>query len=138
MSWLEDDYINIEMTNNLNNYQLLKYTTETFAQLMFFLKQERQWQNLTLKIGYFEYDDWSADIYCILKEGEILFKHKRKEDKREWIHKTLTEKLIYAWGFEEINFDIYFDIINDYWKILNNNDKKLYDGLYDDVHCEFW
>lgn len=138
MSWLENDYINIEMTNNLNNYQLLKYTTETFAQLMFFLKQERQWQNLTLKIGYFEYDDWSADIYCILKEGKILFKHKRKENKREWTHKTLTEQLIYAWGFEEINFDIYFNIINDYWKILNNKDKKLYDELYNDVHCEFW
>ena len=138
MTW-EEKYIQ-DSIKNLNKYQKLVIATEHFANLMNFLKIYRKYNNLKLKIGYVEYDDWSADLYCILDEKKgIYFKHIIKEENREFINKTLTEQLIYAWGFDhDMLIDINFDIINDYWKILNNTDKKKYDSLRDDTHCMFW
>lgn len=128
----------IQINKKINNYKLLVIATERFSQLMYFLESEREYKGMSLKIGSFEYDDWKADIYCILDEYGVRFKHIRDFDKKSWSHKTLTEQLIYAWGFEEIDFKIDFNIINDFWNILNTEDKDIYDSLYDEVHCEFW
>ena len=137
MSW-NDTYINKETIDKLNNYQLLVFATESFTQLIYFLEQERGYKNIKMKIGNFSYDDWNADIYCILNEKGVSFKHIRDFDKSEWSHETLTEQFIYAWGFQEIEFNIDFEIINEFWKILNEKDKDIYDDLYDEVHCKFW
>lgn len=66
MTWSEK-YIQ-DSIKNLNKYQKLVIATENFANLMNFLKIYREYKNLKLKIGYIEYDDWSADLYCILDE----------------------------------------------------------------------
>ena len=133
-----DTYINIEVMNKLNNYKLLIHATEYFTQLMYFLEQERGYKNIETKIGDFSYDGWNADIYCILNENGVSFKHIRDFDNGEWSKETLTEQLIYAWDFEITQYNIYFEIINEYWKILNDKDKKIYDELYEEVHCKFW
>ncbi len=124
--------------NKLNNYKLLIHATEYFTQLMYFLEQERGYKNIEIKIGDFSYDGWNADIYCILNENGVSFKHIRDFDNGEWSKETLTEQLIYAWDFEITQYNIYFEIINEYWKILNDKDKAIYDELYEEVHCKFW
>ena len=138
MAWPEK-YLE-DSINNLNKYQKLVVATESFANLMNFLKIYREYKKKKKKIGYIEYDDWSADLYCILDEKKgIYFKHIRKEDNREFINNTLTEQLIYAWGFDhDMLIEINFNIINNYWKILNNSDKEKYDFLTNDTHCMFW
>ena len=135
---LEKIYINQDTINRMNNYQLLKYATEQFTQLMYFLETYRNKTNIKFKIGNFSYDDWTADLFCCYNENGLIFKHIRREDKKEWSHHTLTEQLIYAWGFEKIKFNINFDIINDFWKLLNEKEKENYDDLYDEVHSKYW
>lgn len=131
-------YIPESIKENLNNYELLVFATEEFVRFMYFLETERDCVEIKIKIGDFEYDDWKADIYCILDEHGISFEHIRDSDKKGWSGKTLTEQLIYAWDFKYIDFNINFDIINNYVKTLNNGDKYIYDSLYDEVHCNFW
>lgn len=131
-------YIEEKTIEKLNNYQLLKFATEHFTQLIYFLEQERGYKKINLKIGNFKYDDWEADLYCELNNDGIFFKHIRIFDKKEWKHKSLTENLIYGWGFEETKFNINFEIINTYYDILNEQDKDLYDSLYDEAHAHFW
>ena len=133
-----NEYISQENIDSLNNYQLLIFTTEHYTQFMYFLEECRGYKNFKIKIGDFEYDDWEADIYCILDKTGIYFKHIDKTNNREWKNKSLTEQLIYAWGFKEINFNITFDIINNLWNLLNNKEKEIYDELYDEAHSKFW
>ena len=132
-----NEYISQKNIDSLNNYQLLIFTTEHYTQFMYFLEDFRGYKNFKIKIGHFKYDEWEADIYCILDKDGINFKH-ITNDGREWKNKTLTEQLIYAWGFKEINFNIRFDIINNFWKILNKEEKEIYDLLYDEAHAKFW
>lgn len=131
-------YIPESIKENLNNYELLVFATEEFVRFMYFLEIERECEKMKIKIGDFEYDDWKADIYCILDEYGIRFEHIRDFDEKGWCGKTLTEQLIYAWDFKHIDFNIDFDIINNYVKALNNGDRYIYDSLYDEVHCRFW
>ena len=139
MDWKKQDYILKETLKKLNNYQLLVLATERFTQLMYFLKDYRSYKNHKIKIGNFEYDDFEADIYCILDEKDgVYFEHIRNYDKKSWKHKTLTEQLIYAWGFEETEFNINFDLINQFWHLLDNKSKEDYDWIYDDIHALFW
>lgn len=138
MTWPEK-YIEKETIEKLNKYQKLIVTTEYFANLLNFLRKYRNYNNLKLKIGYIEYDDWSADLYCVLENNKIYFKHIRREDNQEFKHKTLTEQLIYAWFFnDDMLIEIDYNIINNYWKILNDKDKRIYDELVNDTHCMFW
>ena len=139
MNWKEQDYILKETIDNSNNYQLLILATERFTQFMYFLQDFRNYKNHKIKIGNFAYDDWTSDIYCILDEEKgVYFKHINNIDKRSWSHKTLTEQLIYAWGFEEIEFNINFDLINQFWHLLDDESKEQYDWNYDDIHSIFW
>ena len=133
-----NEYISQENIDSLNNYQLLIFTTEHYTQFMYFLEECRNYKNFKIKIGDFKYDDWEADIYCILDETGVYFKHIDKTNNREWKNKNLTEHLIYAWGFKEINFNITFDIINNLWNLLDNKEKEIYDELYDEAHGKFW
>lgn len=135
---MDNIYIHKETINNLNNYQLLVFTTENYTQLLYFLEQERDYKNIKMKIGNFEYDGEDYEIYCILNEYGVSFSHIRISDNREWNNKSLTEQLIYSWGFEETQFNINFDIINNFWKILNKQDKEIYSSLYDEAHSKFW
>lgn len=134
-----NEYISQENIDSLNNYQLLIFTTEHYTQFMYFLKEYRNYKNFKIKIGNFKYDDWSANLFCVLDEKEsVYFKHIRDFDNKEWKNKSLTEQLIYAWGFKEINFNITFDIINNLWNLLDNKEKEIYDKLYDEAHSKFW
>lgn len=121
-----------------NNYKLLIFATEAFTQFAYFLETYRNYKNLNIKIGEFEYDDWKAYIYLIMDETGVYFKHKRLYDSKEWTHKTLTEQFIYAWDFENIEFKINFDIINNFCYLLTDLEKDYYYKLYDEVHCKFW
>lgn len=135
---MDNIYIHKETINKLNNYQLLIFATENYTQLLYFLEQERDYKNIRIKIGSFEYDGEDYKIYCILNEYGVSFSHIRISDNREWNNKSLTEQLIYSWGFEETQFNINFDIINNFWKILNEKDKEIYSSLYDEAHSKFW
>lgn len=138
MSWPEN-YIDKKNFNEQNKYKQLITATEMYTQLMYFLQDFRDYKNIELKIGSIKYEDWKAKIYCVMEDYEIYFKHIRDFDKKEWSSKTLTEQLIYAWGFEnEMEININFDIINNFWKILSNEDKSSYDELYDDVHSNLF
>lgn len=135
----EDIFINKEQLEKLNNYKLLVVTTELFTQFATFLRDERNYKELNLEIGYFKYDDWTAKLYCIIdEENNIKFKHVRDFDQGSWSNDTLTEQLIYAWEFEDIKFNLNFDIINNFWKVLNEEDREIYSLIYDDVHERFW
>ena len=105
---------------------------------MYFLEDFRGYKEFKTKIGHFKYDGWEADIYCILNKTRVYFKHIERDNKQEWKHATLTEQFIYAWDFEETNFNITFDIINNFWKLLNDEEKEAYSQCYDEVHAEFW
>lgn len=132
------EYINTEYIENINNYKLMIIGTERFIQLLYFLEQERNYKKIKLNIGNFEYDGWKADIFCILDENRVYFKHIRDFDKKEWSNKTLIEQFAFAWDFEETKFNINFDIINNFYKLLNKYDREIYAEIYDEVHCEFW
>lgn len=130
--------INIERINKLDNYRLMKNATEIFMQFIYFLEQERNYKNLNLKIGSFEYDGWYADIYCILDDKGVYFKHIRDFDKKEWSDKTLLQAYAFAWEFENTEFKFNFDIINNYYELLNETDKEIYDYIFDEVHERLW
>ena len=134
----EKDYIDIEKINKLDNYRLMKESTELFMQLMYFYETERDCKNLTLKIGNFKYDDWYADIWCVLNENGVKFKHIRDYDKFEWNGNTLLEMYAFAWDFEMTEFNFNFKLINDLYKLLNEDEKELYSMCYDEVHCKLW
>ena len=135
---MSKEYIPKKLTDKFNNYELLVFATEHYVQFMYFLEELRGYKNFKIKIGHFKYDDWEADIYCILNEKGVFFKHIRRDDKKEWINKSLTESFIYAWGFKETNFNITFDILNKFWKLLNEEEKDYYDSLYDEAHGYYW
>lgn len=124
-------------TKKMNNYQLMVYATELFKQFLTFLEQEREYKKAEFKIGSFNYDSWNADIYCILNEEGTSFKHTRDIDNFEWKTKTLIQ-YAFAWGFEETDFKFNFDLISNFYNILSESDKEIFDLLYDEVHCELW
>ena len=133
-----NEYIQQKNIDSLNNYQLLIFATEHYTQFMYFLEDFRGYKNFEIKIGNFKYDEWEADIYCILDKTGVYFKHIERDTKKEFKHRTLTEQFIYAWDFEETNFNITFDIINNLWKLLNNKEREAYSQYYDEVHAEMW
>lgn len=125
-------------TEKMNNYQLMIYATEKFMQLVYFLEQERGYKKLNLKIGTFQYDGWNAEIFCVFDESGITFKHTRDDlDNWEWGRKTLIE-YAFAWDFEITEFKFNFDLISNFYNILNEEDQEEFDLLYDEVHCKLW
>jgi len=134
----EKDFVDIERMKKLDNYRLMKETTELFMQFMYFYETERNCKNLNLKIGNFEYDDWYADIWCTLNENGVKFKHIRDYDGFEWNGNTLLEMYAFAWDFEMTKFNFNFKIINDLYKLLNEDEKEIYSMCYDEVHCKLW
>ena len=127
-----------EIIEKMNNFQLMVYATEEFMQLVYFLEQERDFKDIVLKIGEFEYDDWKGTIYCKYDKYGIRFYHTRDIDDFSWTKKTLLEMYGFAWGFEETEFKFRFEIINDFYDLLNEDDKEIYDILYDEVHSNLW
>ena len=132
------DLINKKSIERLNNFELMKRATIEFMQFAYFLEQERNYKHLNLNIGYFYYDDWKANIYCILDESGIYFKHVRTYDEKEWSGKTLLEQFAFALEFETTKFNFNFDIINQFYNILNKSDKNIYNKIYVEVLCKLW
>ena len=134
----EKNYIDIKKMNELDNYKLMKESTELFMQLMYFLEEARGYKETKLKIGDFEYDDWHGDIYCIYDKDGLRFKHIRDYDKKEWETKTLLEQFAFAFDFEETKFNFKFEIINDIYKLLNKKEKDYYGECWFEVHADLW
>lgn len=134
----EKDYIDIEKMNKLDNYRLMKESTELFMQLMYFLEEARGYKETKLKIGDFKYDDWHGNIYCIYDENGLRFKHIRDYDKKEWETKTLLEQFAFAFDFEETKFNFKFEIINEIYKLLNKEEKDYYGECWFEVHEKLW
>lgn len=134
----EKNYIDIEKMNKLDNYRLMKESTELFIQLMYFLEEARGFKETKLKIGDFEYDNWHGDIYCIYDKNGLRFKHVRDYDKKEWETKTLLEQFAFAFDFEETKFNFKFEIINDIYRLLNKKEKDYYGECWFEAHEYLW
>ena len=100
-----------------------------------------------LKIGTFSYaNDWSADIYCHLTEvvGDntipIISFTMVKNDYGNIIesrYMRLTD-LCFGWEFEHSTITINWKIIDDYLRLLNQNERDTFVEYYDEIHSTFW
>ena len=130
------------LLNMGKNIDILRRTTERYNELMTFLHEERNYNDLKLFIGTFEYDDWIAKFYCILEvknnTPNIYFLEKRNDIVSfESKFNKLTD-LCFGWGFDEAIIDFDLKIIDNFYDILSKSDKYIYDSIIDEVHCNFW
>lgn len=126
------------------NTKKLIDATEWFTTLMYYLYEERGYENLELKIGTFNYDDeWIGDIYCILVEdiednlADIFFRIIRYDFGESGRIKRLTD-LSFGWEFERSTININFNLVDDFRKLLTTAEEDDFIEYYDEVHADFW
>lgn len=126
------------------NLKKIVDASELFTTLMYFLHEVRDYKDLNIKIGTFEYEDgWTADINCILKSDNGLCDVYFTETRYDLGKTPVTShieliNLSYGWGFDEsiIKFD--FNIIKDFKAMLDAYESDLFWEMYHDIHAEFW
>lgn len=132
---MSDDYY-IDIGKNISK---LINATELYVTFMYFLQEMRDYQEINIKIGTFEYDDWVCDLFCHLSESGVYFTEENHSYNMQINkkYKTLTD-LCFGMNFNEAEINIDYNIINNFLCIAGKEDGYVFEEMLAETHYNFW